>query len=127
MSEKLSLTQLREKWQKTWNIAPHPRIGRAMLEKSLAFKENERALSSEQHKRLKELIAAYKRSPHSFETSTLKPGTRLERIYHGQKHSVLVTSSGYDYQGVEYKSLSKIANHITGSKWNGWLFFGLNK
>jgi len=57
----------------------------------------------------------------------LKPGTRLERIYKGKAHNVLVTESGFEYQDQLYKSLSKIANDITGKRWNGWVFFGLKK
>jgi hypothetical protein len=38
---------------------------------------------------------------------------------------VTVTRAGYDYQGRPYQSLSAIARHITGTRWNGWTFFGL--
>ena len=31
----------------------------------------------------------------------------------------------FEYQGRPYKSLSAIARAITGTRWNGWLFFGL--
>ena len=123
----LSIEDLRAKWTGLWGIEPHNRIGRAMLEKSIEYKQHARELTPDQQKRLKKLIAAYKRSPKNFENNTLKPGTRLERVYHGRMHSVVVTRQGYEYQGIEYKSLSKIANEITGSKWNGWVFFGLKK
>ncbi|MCX7380034.1 MAG: DUF2924 domain-containing protein [Alphaproteobacteria bacterium] len=32
---------------------------------------------------------------------------------------------GYDYQGRPYQSLSAIARGITGTRWNGRVFFGL--
>ena len=32
---------------------------------------------------------------------------------------------GFEYQGRRYKSLSAIARAITGTRWNGWTFFGL--
>jgi len=36
-----------------------------------------------------------------------------------------VLPDGYEYQGRPYQSLSSIARAITGTRWNGWLFFGL--
>lgn len=122
----LSIEELRKKWSRAWDIEPHTRIGRVMLEKSLAYKEQVN-LSAEQQERLDRLIRDYKRNPNNIGQNALKPGTRLERIYKGFKHNVLVTNSGFEYEGQNYSSLSKIANDITGSRWNGWVFFGLKK
>ena len=52
-------------------------------------------------------------------------GTRLVREYQGVDHSVTVLHDGFEYQGRPYQSLSAIARAITGTRWNGWLFFGL--
>ena len=52
-------------------------------------------------------------------------GTRLVREWQGAEHSVTVRDDGYEYQGRPYKSLSAIARLITGTRWNGWVFFGL--
>ena len=52
-------------------------------------------------------------------------GTRLIREYQGVEHSVTVLHDGYEYDGRPYQSLSAIARAITGTRWNGWLFFGL--
>ena len=38
---------------------------------------------------------------------------------------VTVTADGFEWQGRQYKSLSDIARAITGTRWNGWTFFGL--
>jgi hypothetical protein len=54
-------------------------------------------------------------------------GTRLIREYQGVEHLVTVTRDGFDWQGRPYQSLSAIARAITGTRWNGWLFFGLRK
>jgi hypothetical protein len=53
-------------------------------------------------------------------------GTRLIREYQGVQQTVTVTDAGYAWQGRPYKSLSAIARAITGTRWNGWTFFGLN-
>ena len=52
-------------------------------------------------------------------------GTRLIREYQGVEHVVTVTRDGFEYQGHPYKSLSAIARAITGTRWNGRVFFGL--
>ena len=52
-------------------------------------------------------------------------GTRLIREWQGVEHVVTVTKEGFEWQGRPYNSLSAIARGITGTRWNGWLFFGL--
>ena len=52
-------------------------------------------------------------------------GTRLIREWKGVEHSVTVLDKGFEYQGRPYQSLSPIARLITGTRWNGPLFFGL--
>ncbi len=54
-------------------------------------------------------------------------GTRLIREYQGIEHCVTVLADGFDYQGQPYKSLSAIARAITGTRWNGWVFFGIRR
>ena len=54
-------------------------------------------------------------------------GTRLLREYQGTEHVVTVTRDSFEYQGRPYQSLSAIARAITGTRWNGWMFFGLRK
>jgi len=53
------------------------------------------------------------------------PGTVLTRTYRGRTHHVTILPDGFDYDGQVYRSLSAIAKTITGSHWNGYLFFGL--
>ncbi|MGO4386806.1 DUF2924 domain-containing protein [Microvirga sp. 2YAF29] len=57
----------------------------------------------------------------------LRSGTRLVREWQGRVHEVAVVKEGYVWQGVCYRSLSEIAHRITGTRWNGWVFFGLKK
>ena len=52
-------------------------------------------------------------------------GTRLVRNYQGVEHTVSVRVDGYEWEGRPYKSLSAIARAITGTRWNGWTFFGI--
>ena len=52
-------------------------------------------------------------------------GTRLIREWQGVEHTVTALADGYAYQGRPYRSLSAIARAITGTRWNGPLFFGI--
>ena len=52
-------------------------------------------------------------------------GTRLIREWQGIEYCVTVRDEGFEYQGRPYESLSAIARAITGTRWNGPLFFGL--
>ncbi len=57
----------------------------------------------------------------------LVPGTILTREYRGEVHEVTVLEKGFEYDGGVFRSLSGIARSITGTQWNGKLFFGLKK
>ena len=56
-----------------------------------------------------------------------KPGSTLLRHYKGADIRVRVLDDGFEYDGRHFDSLSEIARAVTGSAWNGWLFFGLTK
>ena len=55
----------------------------------------------------------------------LSSGTTLIREWNGQTHRVMVVDRGFAWEGTTYDSLSKIAQAITGTRWNGPRFFGL--
>lgn len=53
------------------------------------------------------------------------PGVAIHKQYKGRNYLVTVLDKGFEYEGACYKSLSAVANEITGSHWNGFEFFGL--
>jgi hypothetical protein len=57
----------------------------------------------------------------------IRNGTRLIREWQGRVHEVTVEDDLFSWQGQRYRSLSQIARLITGTRWNGWVFFGLRK
>lgn len=129
----LPLEDLRQKWAEYWNIQPHRYIRREMLEKSLEAKQRQtrgEGLTPEQKKRLDNLIAQYKRNPEHFDQvnmSAIKPGTRLVRVWKGKRYNVIIRANGYEFEGEIFRSLSQIASNISGTRWNGWVFFGLKE
>lgn len=52
-------------------------------------------------------------------------GTSITREFKGFAHEVQVLEHEFIYRGRTYRSLSAIAKEITGTPWNGFLFFGL--
>ena len=57
----------------------------------------------------------------------LAPGSMLRREWRGRPVVVAVLAEGFDYEGTLYRSLSAVATAITGTKWNGHVFFGLKR
>lgn len=55
------------------------------------------------------------------------PGTLLTRQFESRRIVVKVLENGFEYQSQHYRSLSAIAREITGTRWNGLLFFGLSE
>ena len=54
-------------------------------------------------------------------------GTQLIREWRGVEHKVTVLADGFEWEGRRYKSLSAVARAITGTRWNGLIFFGMKR
>jgi Protein of unknown function (DUF2924) len=73
-----------------------------------------------------DLSAASERSASSVDPGlVLKAGSTLVRQWRGYTHTVLVGENGFGYEGQRYRSLTVIAERITGAHWSGPRFFGL--
>ncbi len=55
----------------------------------------------------------------------LKPGTILTKTYNGEDYEVVVLDRGFLWNNKIFKSISAVAKAITGTHWNGKIFFGL--
>ena len=58
-------------------------------------------------------------------TADLRPGTVLKREWNGRMHRVAVLTDGFAWNGKTYRSLTKVAFAITGTRWSGPRFFGV--
>jgi DUF2924 family protein len=56
-----------------------------------------------------------------------EPGCVLTRVYRQRSVEVRVLEQAFECEGQTYSSLSALAHKITGTRWNGFLFFGLNR
>jgi hypothetical protein len=124
--------ELKHQWRDLFDSEPPP-FNRRYLESRLAYRIQELAyggLKPETIRRLErrgEELDRGDRSRRSIRADRDRPstGTRLLREWQGVEQIVTVTADGFEWQGRPYKSLSAIARAITGTRWNGWVFFGL--
>jgi len=124
------IAELKRKWRDLFENEPPP-YNRRFLEHRLAYRIQDLAyggLSEATLERLDaladELEVKAPRRRTALETRPIA-GTRLIRDWKGVEHCVTVRREDFEYQGRPYKSLSAIARHITGTRWNGLVFFGL--
>jgi hypothetical protein len=122
---------LKKQWRDLFETEPPP-YNRRFLESRLAYRIQELAyggLKPETVERLEALgeqLDGGNIVPRRTRTDD-KPiaGTRLIREWQGVEHTITVLQDGYEWQGRPYRSLSAIARAIAGTRWNGWVFFGL--
>lgn len=126
-----SMADLQAMWRDLCGSEP-PRMNRKFIESRLAYRIQELSyggLKAETKKRLaalaEELDGGSAANRSAAPEQNLLVGTRLLREWQGVEHTVTVLESGYEWQGRPYASLSSVARAITGTRWNGPLFFGL--
>ena len=133
----LTHDELQERWRELYE-APPPRVwNRPFLLRRLAYRIQELAFGGlpEETKRELERIAEAdaksrpgrkKKAENSRGKGDLPVvGTRFLRRWQGRDYEVVTVLGGYEYEGTRYGSLSAIAEKITGTHWNGRVFFGL--
>lgn len=122
---------LKARWRELFDTEP-PAYNRRFLESRLAYRIQELAyggLSQDTLERLRAMAKQYagQQPAERKVRPQLRPvaGTKLVREWQGIEHCVTVRRDDFEYLGRPYKSLSSVAREITGTKWNGWVFFGL--
>ena len=124
-----SLGELRREWRRLYHNDA-PRISRDLLVLGIAYRLQEiehGGLGKATLRKLRTLAKTLRTTGRVGPTPslTLKPGARLLREWNGRTYTITVTDDGFDYAGISYPSLSKIAKKITGAHWSGPRFFGL--
>ena len=137
--QEMPLTELQEKWKDLYGNKP-PHFKKSFLVKRLSYRIQELfygGISKESERKLAEaaqndplctlgqrnaaMMRAFKKTGH------IAPGTRFVRDWNDNRYEVTVREKGFEYNGKIYRSLSAIATEITGTRWNGRVFFGLKK
>ena len=117
----MSKARLRRLWQEQFGSPPKPKLCMVLMRPVLAYRIQERMYGTGSKPATNHL---QKHASSDAAKPRYKQGTRIVREWKGEIHEVAVTSEGYEYRGEIYKSLSPIANRITGTRWSGPAFFG---
>ena len=129
----MSVNELKAEWQALFD-APAPNNSRNFLEGRLAYRIQELTYGGpdKQTRRLLDLLADEVEGTLTRKAQIADPrnpvvGTKLIREWDGVAHTVTVLREGFDWDGRRFKSLSAVARAITGTRWNGYRFFGLRE
>lgn len=127
----MALPALRKRWQDLFGKDPG-QLSRAYLVRRLAYRIQELAYGGLSRPARRELTAIANGAVPQAVTRPkralrIQPGTRLVRTWHGDRYEVIAQEKGFLYDGQLYRSLSAVAKAITGTNWNGFLFFGIKK
>lgn len=123
----LSPAQLKEKWSGMEGAASPP-VPPALLRRLVAQRLQERrhgTLPALVARELARIASDGSETAPPRRTVELTPGTRLVREWNSQTVAVEVLETGFQYGNRTWRSLSEIAQHVTGAHWSGPRFFGL--
>lgn len=128
----LDLQALRQRWTELYGIPPLPRISRQLLIRAIAYQLQVNEAGGLSPHTLKKLKALGKEIAKTGKAGSLskhgiRAGTKLIREWKGKTHEVEVLEEGFSWAGEHYRSLSVIARLITGTRWSGPRFFGLEQ
>lgn len=126
----LSLPELRTAWTERLREEPPKLRTRELLGLALAYRLQAKVhgdLEGQAKRKMAELARRFAEDRNFTPTPgpSLKVGSSLIKEWRGVRHEVRVTEEGFSYQGERFGSLSEVAQRITGTKWNGHIFFGL--
>lgn len=136
--QKMKLPELQEKWRDLYGTEP-PHFKSSFLKKRLAYRIQELfygGISMKTQKQIAEIAASdpllgscekKEQVRQNANNGKILPGTRFIRYWNGENYEVTARENGFEFKGKMYRSLTSVATEITGTKWNGKLFFGVTK
>ena len=128
----LSLLELRNRWKTLFGHPAPKSLRRNFLARAVAYQMQVDAyggLSVATRRRLREIAIAVRNGDANAVLGSvrIKPGTQMIRHWQDTTHTVTALAEGFEWNGRTYKSLSAVANAITGTNWNGFAFFGVKR
>ena len=120
----LSRADLIERWVGLHGSPPIKTMTEGLLARGIAYELQVRQIGGLTATERKAL-GALARGRSNPSPGALKAGTRLYRSWRGVTQEILVLEDGYGWRGKSYDSLSEVARAITGTRWSGPRFFGL--
>src|SRR5207302_8420450 len=114
-----STQELRHAWRTLYHTGPPLGLSRDLIIRGLADKLEQRAHGGPSRvlqRRLRILAGEFEKGAGSFDAGgVLKTGASLVRRWRGHTHTVLVGEDGFEYDGQHYRSLTVIAERISGA------------
>lgn len=126
--EELNTQDLKELWVRYFPQSNHSGLRKSYMQDELAHAIQSKlygGLSKPVKRQIQRLALEKTKSTRS--KTSIAEGVELVREWNGIKHKVTSVSNGFEYQGKTYKSLSKVAMEITGTRWSGPVFFGFKQ
>lgn len=125
--EDMSIPELKKIWEQYFKTAPEQNT-KSFLVRRIAYRVQELKYGGLNPNIIRLLNQEVKQiNINPVNTQKLKKGMLLTRNYKGIEFRVQVVENGFEFNGMVYNSLTKIALVITGSKTSGPLFFGLKE
>ena len=128
--ERLPFAEVKKRWRALRRADPPASLPPTLMRGALAYglqADRFGGLSAEARRKLARMGKRLEANPKAdiLKGETPAPGARLVRDWRGERHQVEIVEGGFAYRGKTYKSLSIIAEEITGAHWSGPRFFGL--
>ena len=125
----LSKQELEEKYLQSFGYPAPIGYTKSYLIKEITWQEKYNKLPADLQNRINKLVNEYEKT----KTVNIKKvrkikfttGTKFIREYRGERYEVIAIDDGFKYKEKTYKTLSAVANVITGTHWNGKKFFGV--
>ena len=119
---------LTERWRQLYRAAPPKGISRPLLTRAVAYGMQVKrtgGLKPAVRRQLRKVTEGGSAPATGLKTAKIAPGMRLIREWNGSSHVVEAVDGGFLWNGKRYGSLSAVARAITGARWSGPRFFGL--
>ncbi len=127
----LTTKELQNKWQEIFNVLAPKGYTKLYLIKELTWYFKYNKLPSKLQNKINNLVDNYEKTKtvnvKKIKKFNVAIGTKFIREFKGEKYEVIAVDGGFNFNGKLYKTLSAVANVITGTHWNGKKFFGVCK
>lgn len=127
--KKFTQKELQEYWLTIFKKPAPKGYTKSLLIKEIIWQNQYCSLSKELQTRIDKLVEQYFVNKKVDIKKVKKPhisiGTKFIREFKGEKYEVIVVEGGFKFNEKLYKTLSAVANEITGTHWNGKKFFGV--
>ncbi|SFM79159.1 DUF2924 domain-containing protein [Shimia aestuarii] len=111
-----------DQWREAFGRLPPKYLSPQFMRRVLIWQLQNRllgGLSAKTERQLKQITSG------NAPPTVAKPGSHLVREWNGRTYQIEVIDGGYVMDGRTWRSLSALARHITGARWSGPRFFGV--